>query len=684
MEAFYTTIALITAGVSLFAGLVNLFIGFHKEGEKVDVLFGSMCLAMFIFFMIPPAGFILHDQAPYGLQIDIKRIFNNSFNLLFPWFVFLYTGRKKKLMPCIISLTVVVAYVLMVLTRTDTQKPLWTWAVVFALTLNVCYGYYSGFAQLRLDEKSKAKWFITAMHFFALFYLLTVINQLTQNYFGNILGTKLFFPINLFPVSFIVIIGIRLRADALEKYKLEKILRSQDIRWDWLVQNMQLLIVEVDSGGIIKYLNPYAVKTLGYVGQDELLGRSWFDTAIPKDEAADRKAKFIDVIKEGKLMPHLMNDVVTKNGSRLIINWTNIFVYNDNIQITGAMSIGVNITEQEKAFQEIRTLKIELEKESLNENRNLPVAQEPNIIGESEAIMYAIQKANQVAPTNATVLLEGETGVGKELFANLIHERSYRNEKPFIKLNCAALPPELIESELFGHEKGSFTGATQARKGRFELADGGTIFLDEISELPVSLQPKLLRVLQSGEFERLGAQQTFKVDVRVISATNRDLLKEVGESRFREDLYYRLNVFPITVPPLRNRQEDIPLLVAHFVRLFSEQQAKNVQNISKADMMRFKQYSWPGNVRELMNVIERSMISTTGSTLKLEWLNQSVPPEPTIYFSMEEVERAHILKILRESKWKINGDDGAANKLGLHPNTLRSRLKRLNITRAEP
>ena len=683
MEAFYTTIALITAGVSLFAGLVNLFIGFHKEGEKVDVLFGIMCLAMFIFFMIPPVGFILHDQAPYSLQIDIKRVFNNSFNLLFPWFVFLYTGRKNKLMPCIISLTVAVAYMLMVLTKTDTQKPMWTWAVVLALTLNVCYGYYSGFAQLRLDEKKKAKWFIAAMHFFALFYLLTVINQLTNNDFGNMLGTKLFFPINLFPVSFIVIIGIRLRANSLEKYKLEKLLRLQDVRWDWLVQNMQLLIVELDNAGMIKYLNPYAVKTLGYLAQDELLGRNWFDTAIPKNEAADRKATFVNLIKEGKLMPHLMNDVVTKNGSRLIINWTNIFVYDDNIQITGAMSIGLNITEQEKAFHEIQTLKIELEKESLNDNGNVAVEQEPDIIGDSEAIIYAVQKAKQVAPTNATVLLEGETGVGKELFANLIHDRSHRQQKPFIKLNCAALPPELIESELFGHEKGSFTGATQARKGRFELADGGTIFLDEISELPVSLQPKLLRVLQSGEFERLGAQETFKVDVRVISATNRNLLNEVRESRFREDLYYRLNVFPITVPPLRNRQEDIPLLVAHFVRQFSEQHGKNVQNISKADMMRLKQYSWPGNVRELINVMERSIISTTTNTLRLEWLHQAVSPEPALYFSMEEVERAHILKILRESNWKINGDDGAANKLGLHPNTLRSRLKRLNITRAE-
>ena len=230
------------------------------------------------------------------------------------------------------------------------------------------------------------------------------------------------------------------------------------------------------------------------------------------------------------------------------------------------MSIGLNITDQEIAFEQVETLKMELEKENLLVTEQLPTESAPGIIGQSEAILYVVQKAKQVATTHATVLLEGETGVGKELFADLIHQESYRNNKPFIKVNCAALPAELIESELFGHEKGSFTSAVQARKGRFELADTGTIFLDEISELPLALQPKLLRVLQSGEFEKLGGQQTIKVDVRVVSATNRDLSKEVKDGRFREDLYYRLNVFPITVPPLRNRREDISLLVAHYVK----------------------------------------------------------------------------------------------------------------------
>jgi transcriptional regulator with GAF, ATPase, and Fis domain len=315
-------------------------------------------------------------------------------------------------------------------------------------------------------------------------------------------------------------------------------------------------------------------------------------------------------------------------------------------------------------------------------NDALPEGSEPGIIGKSEAILYAIQKAKQVATTNAAVLLEGETGVGKELFANLIHKNSYRSDKPLVKVNCAALPSELIESELFGHEKGSFTGALQARKGRFELANGGTIFLDEIGELPLSLQPKLLRVLQNGEFERIGSQETIKVDVRIISATNRNLLSEVNTNHFREDLYYRLNVFPVTIPALRNRKEDIPLLVNHFVKTFSDEHHKQIENISKADLVRLTEYPWPGNIRELINVIERSIISSKGNTLRLEWIDSFT--ETTVSsFSIEEVERAHILKVLKESNWKINGQDGAAVKLGLNPNTLRSRLKKLNISRSD-
>ncbi|GAO43962.1 sigma-54 interaction domain-containing protein, partial [Flavihumibacter petaseus] len=380
----------------------------------------------------------------------------------------------------------------------------------------------------------------------------------------------------------------------------------------------------------------------------------------------------------------------TANGTNLSISWTNVIMYDSDDSAKGIMSIGMDNTEQEKAFEEVKQLKQELDKENIMLN---PVAAETevaaaDIIGKSEAFLYAVQKSRLVANTNASVLLLGETGSGKEMFAGLIHENSYRNEKAFVKVNCAALPADLMESELFGHEKGAFTGAVSARKGKFELANGGTIFLDEIGELPVSLQSKLLRVLQNGEFERIGGQQVIKVDVRVISATNRNLQNEVRAGAFREDLFYRLNVFPITIPPLRKRKSDIPLLISHYLQLFATEQHKEVFQVSKADMVRLTEYSWPGNIRELKNMIERSVVISRGPALILDWQGEvpaisiSKTDELTERESIESVEKAHILKVLEHCNWKINGADGAALRLGLHPSTLRSKLKKLGIERA--
>ncbi|HEY6977524.1 MAG TPA: sigma 54-interacting transcriptional regulator [Chitinophagaceae bacterium] len=684
MDSFYTIIALLTAGVSLATGLINLFTGLHKDGDKVDLVFGVMCLWMFIFFLIPPIGFILEDKAPYPLQVDIKRLFNNTFNGLFPWFIILYTGYRKKMIAYIISALVILYYGIMVFTKTDSQKPVWVYLVLLALVMNMVFGFFAGFSQIRNGERKKGRWLIFAMGFFAFFCILTLINQLGNNYFGRIFGTKLFFPINLFPLSFMVIMGIRLRENTFEKYRLEKILRLRDMRWDLLLQNMQLIIIELDKDGRIKYLNPYAIDVLGYTSSNELINKNWFDY-LPLEEAASVKVVFENIMKEQEAMPFYRNRILAKDGKERIVNWTNVLVYDDTGEAKGLLSIGADVTEQEKAFEKIEVLRTELEKENLLPGEEQIIEEsEYGIIGHCEAIIYAIQKAKQVATTSATVLLEGETGVGKELFADFIHKHSSRKNKIIVKINCAALPPDLIESELFGHEKGAFTGALQMRKGKFELADGGTIFLDEIGELPLALQPKLLRVLQSGEFERIGAQQTIRVDVRIISATNRDLHKAVKEGQFREDLYYRLNVFPVTIPALRNRKEDIPSLVRHFVNGFAREHGKQIESISKADMIRLTEYQWPGNIRELINVIERSIISTSGNILKLDWFKvPNLPTDINDAVSIEEVERLHIMKVLKDCGWKINGDDGAAAKLGLHPNTLRSRMKKLNIIRAE-
>ena len=302
----------------------------------------------------------------------------------------------------------------------------------------------------------------------------------------------------------------------------------------------------------------------------------------------------------------------------------------------------------------------------------------------------SIYKIEKVAPTDTTVLIQGETGTGKELFARAAYNASLRKAHPLIKVNCATLPANLIESELFGHEKGAFTGATAKRIGRFELADRATLFLDEIGELPPTLQAKLLRVLQDGEFERLGSSRTLKVDVRVIAATNRDLEKEVREGRFRQDLYYRLKVYDITVPPLRRRREDIPLLLKTFIERFSKKLGKQIDIIPQKTLDSMLQYDWPGNVRELEHAVEQAMINSRNNTLRLEL--PSSHPEPAIEEkpsgfevvedkTLEELERDYILHILRKTAWKIGGQGGAAQILHMNPGTLRSRMKKLGIKR---
>lgn len=314
-----------------------------------------------------------------------------------------------------------------------------------------------------------------------------------------------------------------------------------------------------------------------------------------------------------------------------------------------------------------------------------------DIVSQSLAFARVLKKVEQVAPTPTTVLLMGESGTGKELLARAIHQRSQRKNKPLIKVNCAALPPNLFESELFGHEKGAFTGASTQKTGRFELADGGTIFLDEIGEMPLDLQVKLLRVLQESEFERVGGTKTLKVQVRVIAATNRDLETEVQAGRFRADLYYRLNVFPIRSLPLRDRKDDIPLLVRHFCDKHGPAMNRRIETIPTSVINTLMAYNWPGNVRELENIVERALISSTGRQLQLgdspgntghEWLDRtSALARNVTPRTLEECEREHILSVLELTRWKVSGENGAARILDVIPTTLESRMKKLGISR---
>jgi formate hydrogenlyase transcriptional activator len=305
------------------------------------------------------------------------------------------------------------------------------------------------------------------------------------------------------------------------------------------------------------------------------------------------------------------------------------------------------------------------------------------IIGHSSSLRHVLKQVEIVAPTDATVLVLGETGTGKELVARAIHDASGRSRRPFVKLNCAAIPSTLLESELFGHERGAFTGAVAQRIGRFELADGGTLFLDEVGEIPLELQPKLLRVLQEHEFERVGGAHTLKADVRVIAATNRDLPEMVGAQRFRDDLYYRLNVFPITIPPLRERPDDIEALVEHFVEHFAPRMNRRIDVIPLETLDALRRHPWPGNVRELENVIQRAVILSTGDCLTLppirvEPVPQSSPEEAE---TLEDAQRAFIARALDEANWVIAGPRGAAVRLGIKRTTLHSMLKRLGLSR---
>ena len=412
---------------------------------------------------------------------------------------------------------------------------------------------------------------------------------------------------------------------------------------------------------------------------EELPDNFWREKKYCRDQGGLKSMFFIPLRVGGKIL-----GIISITSYRCKAAWIDQFI--QRLRLLGA--IVANSLERKRADQKIQTafaeiedLKDRLQAENLllRDQIDLELKHE-EIVGESPALRQVLLQAKQVAPTDSTVLILGETGTGKELLAREIHDLSPRKDRPMIKLNCAALPATLIEAELFGREKGAYTGAVSRQIGRFEAANGSTIFLDEIGELPLELQAKLLRVLQEGQIERLGSNIPVKVDVRVIAATNRDLAQSVKEGRFRQDLFYRLNVFPIMLPPLRQRKEDVPLLVWSIVREFGKSFGKNIESISRKNMDALELYPWPGNIRELRNVIERAMILNNGPTLVVDLPNsqsQAAPPS----LSLQSVERAHILAVLERTGWRVRGKNGAAELLELNPSTLCSRMRKLAIKR---
>jgi PAS domain S-box-containing protein len=480
------------------------------------------------------------------------------------------------------------------------------------------------------------------------------------------------------------VMSFELAGEVVNASVLSEEVRANERRWRTLLENVRLLVVGSNAAGDIDYVNPYFEATTGYPAPD-VIGLPFADWVRPQSAANSNGEPWCEQI------------LSTRAGAQRVVAWSVVTLRDRDDAEMGRLAIGANVTRQreaetarDQALHELRVLQQRLEEENLYLRQEVEEGQGfGDFVGEGDAMRYVQTKIAQVAPTGATVLIEGETGVGKELVARALHQSSARAGGPFIRVNCAALPVTLLESELFGHEKGAFTGAAQQRKGRFELADGGTLLLDEVGELPLEAQAKLLRVLQENEVERLGGSRPTKVDVRIIAATNRDLSAEIAAGRFREDLYYRLNVWPITVPPLRDRPEDIPLLVAHFARTISARLGKSVDEIPPAMMRELCAYHWPGNVRELENVIERAVITTPDQVLRLA--DPLVPANtgrsdltatsraggPTA--TLENVERDHVLAVLEATSWRISGENGAAKILGLNPSTLRSRMKKLGL-----
>jgi PAS domain S-box-containing protein len=481
-------------------------------------------------------------------------------------------------------------------------------------------------------------------------------------------------------------------------------MRPHDNEIDLQQRNAEILgaagegIYGLDLLGRVTFLNPTAARLTGHdvhelIGQPmhELIHHTRTDGCCFERTACPIYA----ALRDGVV--HKVEDEVfwRNDGTSFPVRYTSTPIHRDG-KLAGAVVVFQDITEQKRAeaalhaaLRELCALREQTQAHNVYLQEEIDRAQDfGEIIGNSAVLRETFELVQQMAPSDATVLIQGESGTGKELFARAVHELSARKHGPLVKINCAAMSSTLVESELFGHERGAFTDASQRRVGRFELAHGGTIFLDEVGELPLATQAKLLRVLQEREVERVGGNRAIKLDVRIVAATNRDLSAAVARGEFRLDLYYRLNVLPIEVPPLRARKEDIPLLVAGFLHKLGKRMGRDLRGITQDSMDALLAYDWPGNVRELQNIIERAAILARGPVITVHGLLR--PHEPPVRElaqlpaaeTLADHEREHILRTLERVGWKVAGQHGAGEALGLHPNTLRSRMKRLGIRRS--
>jgi PAS domain S-box-containing protein len=524
-------------------------------------------------------------------------------------------------------------------------------------------------------------------------------------YKWQLIGLVSFIIVETLLIGFLLVGRARRRRAEAERERFALLAQSEHRRLEEVVSNVPGIVWEsrCTDGGTTRsehFISQHVEKMLGYTVEEWMSEPRFWLSIIPEEER-EATLRANDAIFESGTSGVLQYHWRTKDDRLLWVESHISTIFDDNNKPVGLRGVTLDISERKAAEEGLRNalievgqLKDQLQQENVYLREQVDLEHEfLEIVGNSDEIKYVLFKVQQVAPTDASVLIQGETGTGKELVAQAIHSASNRKDRPLVKMNCAALPANLIESELFGHEKGAFTGAQARKIGRFEIADRATLFLDEIGELPLELQSKLLRVLQEGEFERLGSSQTRKVNVRIIAATNRNLKLEVQNGLFREDLWYRLNVFPITVPPLRHRKSDITLLVNFFVNRFNRKLGRIVKTVSPQTMQTLQNHYWPGNVRELANVIERALINSNGAVLQLaDKLDAEPPPVATTngnghrkgLVKLEDVERDHILTTLDSCDWRIEGAKGAADTLGINSSTLRSRMLKLGIKRPKP
>jgi len=671
------------AGITLTLGLEYYGLGLIKKSNTKNIFFGLFAFASGIYYLLIGVHFF---------PSLFTLFFASGMFLLFPWYLAYESGFiRKNLLWTItgIGSAYYISALLINFFDLSNFKHLFSYSV-YLLTIFYCIGCISHIAK----GDKKLFWPFVLI---SSYYIFFTTEEVLFDLFGSALPWRKFISftyLDLFPISVVAFKLVLLIRDLLSKPRLEKEVDFYKKNISNILNQSQQFVLSLDLNGTIRFANTYFLEFFNYEKNiiqnniNEYIAdgsrKEFFNTVL---NSPQKSGKIVSKLKTIKENPSVAWSFVKMKGNSSTDKNNVILLFGADISKQIKVESLLRKTNEDLEFLKNKIQSENIQLKNFIKNDNVM----DKLVGSSPNFNYVLNRVDDVANLDVAVLLEGETGVGKEVIANAIHTRSNRKENSFIKVNCAAIPLELMESELFGYEKGAFTGADRLKKGMFELADEGTLFLDEIGDLPLSVQPKLLRALQEGEIQRLGSEKTLKINVRILAATNRSLSDEVKAGNFRSDLFYRINIFPITIPPLRKRKQDIPLLIESFISIFNEKYSKNIQQISEPLMDELLDYSWPGNIRQLRNIIERAVITSSGSVFKLDKalpLNDDpllkVNPIEQIYSnnlgSLEEFERNHITHILEHCHWKIAGKSGAAEILKLPPSTLRSKMEKLGIS----